>query len=91
MSGMIQLGFQAVLDTALQSPIISTFHMPSDPHLEFERFYDLLSERGCIIYPGKLSHTDCFRIGTIGDLNDNDITTLLQSIRECLSLMQVEF
>lgn len=91
MSGMIQLGFQAVLDTALQSPIISTFHMPSDPHFEFERFYDLLSERGCIIYPGKLSHTDCFRIGTIGDLNDNDITTLLQSIRECLSLMQVEF
>ena len=90
MSGMIKLGFEAVIDAALQSPIISTFHVPSDPHFEFERFYDLLSERDCIIYPGKLSHTDCFRIGTIGDLNDNDITTLLQSIRECLSSMQVE-
>ena len=91
MSGMIKLGFEAVIDAALQSPIISTFHMPSDPHFQFERFYNLLSGRDCIIYPGKLTHIDCFRIGTIGDLNDKDITTLLQSIRECLGSMQVEF
>ena len=91
MSGMIKLGFSSVVDTALQSPIISTFYMPSDPHFKFKQFYDLLSERDCLIYPGKLSHADCFRIGNIGDLNSNDIASLLQKIRECLSSMQVEF
>ena len=66
--GMRALGFETLLPGALQAPIIVTFRMPADPSFAFQRFYDGLKERGYVIYPGKLTVADSFRIGCIGRL-----------------------
>lgn len=89
MAGMGALGFVSVVEPGSQSPVISTFRTPDDANFDFEQFYVLLAERDCLIYPGKLPHLDCFRIGTIGNLDGGDISQLLQSIGESLSAMGV--
>ena len=64
--GMRNLGFRTYLDPALQSFIITSFHFPEDPKFSFNEFYRGLSEKGFIIYPGKIAKADLFRIGSIG-------------------------
>src|SRR5439155_546373 len=66
--GLRALGFETLLPDALQAPIIVTVRMPADPKFNFESFYDRLSRRGFVIYPGKLTVADSFRIGCIGRL-----------------------
>jgi 2-aminoethylphosphonate-pyruvate transaminase len=64
--GMRGLGFETLLDDRWLSPIIVTFFCPADPAFDFNRFYDAMKARGFIIYPGKLTVVDSFRIGCIG-------------------------
>ncbi|NIR39140.1 MAG: 2-aminoethylphosphonate--pyruvate transaminase, partial [Actinobacteria bacterium] len=71
--GMRGLGFETLLDDALQAPIIVTFRMPADPSFEFTRFYRLMAEQGYVIYPGKLTVAESFRIGCIGALGATEI------------------
>ena len=87
--GMRHLGFEPLLRPALQAPIIVTFHMPRDPAFVFGRFYDALKERGYVIYPGKLTVADSFRIGCIGDLHAKDMTAFVGAVREVLDEMGV--
>jgi 2-aminoethylphosphonate-pyruvate transaminase len=84
MRGMKALGFRSYLDPAVQSHLITSFHYPDDPGFTFDNFYRRLSEQGCIIYPGKISQVDLFRIGTIGRLFEADIHTLLAAIGRTL-------
>ena len=65
-AGLRALGFETLLPDGLQAPIIVTVRMPADPRFQFEAFYDRLSRRGFVIYPGKLTVADSFRIGCIG-------------------------
>src|SRR5208282_4485086 len=65
-AGMRALGIKTFLPDALQAPIIVTFHSPPDPAFEFAEFYRRVRERGFILYPGKLTTLDTFRIGCIG-------------------------
>lgn len=65
-----------------QGCIISTFVSPKDPNWDFERFYNFLSDKGCVIYPGKLTKVDSFRIGTIGHLFPAQFEMLLGVIQE---------
>jgi 2-aminoethylphosphonate-pyruvate transaminase len=87
--GMRALGFEPLLPPALQAPIIVTFHMPQDPRFVFQRFYDALKERGYVIYPGKLTVADSFRIGCIGRLYPKDIQGALAAVRDVLDEMGV--
>ncbi|MDQ4060728.1 MAG: 2-aminoethylphosphonate--pyruvate transaminase, partial [Pseudomonadota bacterium] len=87
--GMRALGFRTLLPDALQAPIIVTFHMPPDPRFVFQRFYDSLKERGYVIYPGKLTVADSFRIGCIGRLYPEDMRGALAAIRDVLDEMGV--
>jgi 2-aminoethylphosphonate-pyruvate transaminase len=89
MRGTSELGLEAYLQPEDQSCIITTFLYPSDPRFDFVRFYEALSERGLIIYPGKLTIEPCFRIGTIGRISPPDIEALLKEMREVLSLLGV--
>ena len=73
---MQRLGFLPYLDPEIQSFIITAFHSPGDPTFQFSEFYRRLSDRGMIIYPGKLTKVDTFRIGTVGRLFDTDIAQL---------------
>ena len=88
--GMRTLGFATLLPDHLQAPIIVTFHMPKDPKFVFETFYDLLKERGYVIYPGKLTVADSFRIGCIGRLNADHMRGVLTAITEVLSELGVK-
>jgi 2-aminoethylphosphonate-pyruvate transaminase len=78
--GMAALGVEPYLSQEDQSCIITTYRYPADPGFSFEDFYSRLSELGFVIYPGKLSQAPCFRIGTVGRLNSEDIKGLLAAI-----------
>lgn len=90
MSGMRALGFKPLLPDALQAPIIVTFHMPADPAFVFQDFYDRLAEKGYVIYPGKLTVADSFRIGCIGRIDETVIRGALAAMRETLGEMGVQ-
>jgi 2-aminoethylphosphonate-pyruvate transaminase len=87
--GMRKLGFATLLPDRLQAPIIITFHMPKDPKFVFEAFYDRLKERGYVIYPGKLTVADSFRIGCIGRLNADHMRGVLAAVAEVLAELGV--
>ena len=90
MSGMTELGFDPYLLPEYQSHIITSFRYPAHPNFDFNNFYARLSERGFVIYPGKVSGADCFRIGTIGHIFPADISNLVAAIRDVLSEMPIE-
>ena len=79
MHGMKKMGFRPFLDDEIQSYIITAFCYPES--FSFQDFYDGLRRRGYIIYPGKLTNLDTFRIGTIGSIGKEQIEGLLEAIR----------
>jgi 2-aminoethylphosphonate-pyruvate transaminase len=82
--GMRALGFETLLPDHLQAPIIVTFRMPTEKKFVFQDFYDRLKERGYVIYPGKLTAADSFRIGCIGRLYPDHMRGALDAIRGIL-------
>ena len=87
LDGMKAMGFRPFLSPDALSCIITAFHCPRDPRFEFLKFYRGLSDRGFIIYPGKLTQAETFRIGTIGRIFESDIAQLLTAVRECAQEM----
>jgi len=85
---MRALGFRPYLRPEVQSYIITSFHYPQHPKFHFDTFYRELSDRGMIIYPGKLMDVDCFRIGNIGHIFEADIRALLTAVRESMEEME---
>ncbi len=81
--GMARLGFPLLLERDLQAPIIATFRHPDRP-FAFERFYEALAARGFVIYPGKLSKAESFRIGCIGAVDASDFRRLLAAIQDIM-------
>ena len=80
LTGMKSLGFKSLLAKKDQSPIIVTFIAPQSKKFNFKNFYQFLKNRGYIIYPGKMSKIDSFRIGCIGQINPNIIRKLVKVI-----------
>jgi 2-aminoethylphosphonate-pyruvate transaminase len=78
--GMRELGIEPLLADDLHSPIITTFISPEYEGFEFQNFYNALKERGFVIYPGKVTAFNCFRIGNIGDVFETDIEALIQTV-----------
>lgn len=87
--GMSALGFKQYLRPEIQGHIISSFLYPEDPAFNFERFYELLNDRGFIIYPGKLGKANAFRIGNIGQIFPDDVRALVVAIDEVLKAEKV--
>ena len=88
-AGMQTMGFRTLLPAALQSPVITAFYDPV-PEFDFATFYDLLKKRRFVVYPGKVSRAQTFRIGTIGHVFPEDIDQLLVSVSEVLAEMQID-
>jgi 2-aminoethylphosphonate-pyruvate transaminase len=82
--GMERLGFRCLLLRAYHSPIITAFYHPDNSRYRFLEFYNRLKERGFVIYPGKVTHVDTFRIGTIGEVYPDDIRRLLAAVKESM-------
>jgi 2-aminoethylphosphonate-pyruvate transaminase len=88
-SGMRALGFKTFLPDALQAPIIVTFHSPPDPAYDFKQFYDRVRDRGFILYPGKLTAVDTFRVGCIGAIGPGTLTQAVAAVADVLRGMGV--
>lgn len=88
--GMRSLGFETLLSKHWLSPIIITFFYPADPAFDFSRFYDLIRERNIVIYPGKLTVADSFRVGCIGQLGENVMHEVVEAAAEALKEMKIE-
>jgi 2-aminoethylphosphonate-pyruvate transaminase len=88
-AGMTALGLRPYLAPEVQSCIITTFHYPADTKFVFAEFYQRLFDKGFIIYPGKLTKLDCFRIGNIGRLYPKDMRALVQATEAVLKDMGV--
>ena len=87
--GMTALGFRPLLSQNLQAPIIYTFHMPRSPRFVFQAFYDRLKDRGYVIYPGKLTVADSFRIGCIGRIDETHMRGFIATVADVLAKMGV--
>mgnify|MGYP002816887290 FL=1 len=87
--GMRSLGFETLLKDRWLSPIIVTFFCPADPKFKFEHFYALMKKKGFIIYPGKLTKLDSFRIGCIGQLDAHTMRQVVCAAQETLNEMDV--
>jgi len=89
-SGMQALGFSTFLPRSLQAPIIVTFHAPVDPAYEFKRFYAEVKSRGYILYPGKLTQIETFRVGCIGQMGDDGMLGAVAAVADTLKAMGIE-
>ena len=91
LDGMRAIGFRTLIGDEVQSPIITSFYYPNAAEFDFQTFYDALKSRGFVIYPGKVSHAQCFRIGSIGAVHPSDMTELIGHVSEVISEMGVRF
>lgn len=83
--GLRQHGFATFLPDEHASPIIATFHDPDDPNYSFEAFYTAMEQRGFLIFPGRLTSAHTFRIGTMGDLTEADMTLILNAVMDSMT------
>ena len=88
--GMAELGFRPFLESAIQAPIIVTFHAPADPRYTFRAFYDSVRDKGFILYPGKLTQVETFRVGCIGAIGPDEMRHAVNAIRDTLSELRIE-
>ncbi|MCB9948842.1 MAG: 2-aminoethylphosphonate--pyruvate transaminase, partial [Rhodospirillaceae bacterium] len=82
--GMRALGFHTLLPDDVQAPVIVTFLQPSDPAYDFRTFYAALKRRGFIIYPGKTTEVESFRIGCIGAIGGGEMQRLVKAVAATL-------
>ena len=90
LAAMQEMGFKTYLKLEDQGYIITSFYYPDHPNFNFQQFYERLSDKGHVIYPGKLTRADCFRIGHIGRLGLADVKALMSAIAETLIEMKVQ-
>ena len=88
--GMRDLGFETLLKDRWLSPIIVTFFCPADKNFVFDQFYDLMKTKGFIIYPGKLTVVESFRVGCIGQMDEHVMRQVVTAAKETLAEMGVK-
>jgi 2-aminoethylphosphonate-pyruvate transaminase len=90
MSGMKALGFEPFLKPEVQAPIIVTFHAPSHARYEFRKFYEAARARGFILYPGKLTQVETFRVGCIGAIGTHEIEQAVHAVALALNDLGID-
>ena len=86
--GMAALGLKSFLPAAIQAPIIVTFHAPDTPHYQFKSFYDAVKAHGYILYPGKLTTLETFRVGCMGQLGERGIAGAVEAVGKVLAQLR---
>jgi 2-aminoethylphosphonate-pyruvate transaminase len=89
--GMGALGFRPFLAAQVQAPVIVTFHAPADSTYDFKRFYEAVRNAGYVLYPGKLTEVETFRVGCIGAIDVNEMHNAVAAIGRALTSLQVRF
>ena len=88
LAGMQRLGLRSFLPAAIQAPIIVTFYAPEHPRYQFKSFYDAVKARGYILYPGKLTTVETFRVGCMGQLGEKGMDGVLEAVGAVLAEMR---
>jgi 2-aminoethylphosphonate-pyruvate transaminase len=89
LSGMREMGFRSFLPAAIQAPIIVTFHAPADARYAFKEFYDRVRDKGFVLYPGKLTQVETFRVGCIGAIGPTEMRHAVNAVRDTLQEMNI--
>ena len=89
LSGMSALGFKPFLKPDVQAPIIVTFHAPAHPAYDFKCFYEAAKQRGFILYPGKLTQIETFRVGCIGAIGRHEMQQAVNAVADTLAEMGI--
>lgn len=89
LEGMAALGFKSFVPRNIQAPVIATFHAPADPAYDFKTFYEKVRARGYILYPGKLTQVETFRVGCIGAIDSNEMRNVVSAVAETLLEMGI--
>ena len=89
LDGMAELGLRSFLPAEIQAPIIATFHAPDDPRYQFNAFYERVKAKGFILYPGKLTQVETFRVGCIGHVDASDMHAAVSAIADVLQAMGI--
>ena len=84
-AGLARHGLRSFLPAEIQAPIIVTFHAPRLPHYQFKTFYDAVKARGYILYPGKLTTVETFRVGCMGQLGERGMAGAVDAVAEVLA------
>ena len=87
---MKKIGFEQLLPDEIQAPIIITFKQPQNANFYFQEFYNALSEKNFLIYPGKLTVADTFRIGCIGNLYEQDMYDTIEALKEVVADLDIK-
>jgi 2-aminoethylphosphonate-pyruvate transaminase len=82
---MKALGFETFLKPEVQAPVIVTFHAPRDPAWKFASFYAAVRDAGYVLYPGKLTEVETFRVGCIGAIDANELRNAVAAISRTLA------
>jgi 2-aminoethylphosphonate-pyruvate transaminase len=86
--GAARLGLRSFLPAAIQAPIIVTFYAPDHPRYAFKSFYDAVKARGYILYPGKLTTVETFRVGCMGQLGEKGMNGVLEAMAAVLAQLR---
>jgi 2-aminoethylphosphonate-pyruvate transaminase len=87
LEGMAKLGLKSFLPASIQAPIIVTFYAPDTPRYTFKTFYDAVKAHGYILYPGKLTTQETFRVGCMGQLGERGIAGAVEAVGKVLAQM----
>ena len=87
--GMAELGFRVFLKPEIQAPIIVTFHAPADSKYTFKDFYERIRDKGFVLYPGKLTQVETFRVGSIGAIGPDEMRHAVNAVRDALREMGI--
>lgn len=88
--GYRQLGFRPLLPPEWRSPIITSFVYPEDTGFRFDTFYAAMKRRRFVLYPGKVSDADTFRVGTIGHVYPEDIDELVAATADVVQALNLK-
>ena len=87
--GMAALGFKTFLDLRYLSPIIVTFRAPAHAAYDFKQFYASAKAQGFMLYPGKLTEVETFRVGCIGAIGRKEMQQAVNAVARTLNEMGI--
>ena len=88
--GLTTLGFELLLEDAVQSRILVAIREPSDDWYDFDHMHDALAEEGFTIYPGKPGAEPTFRLAVLGAIDARDIEAFLAALGAYLGRVKSE-
>lgn len=83
-AGLERLGFERLLDDAVQSGILVAIREPDAPWYDFEQLHDAMDREGFTIYPGKPDGEPTFRLAVLGAIDASDIERFLGALERYL-------